>query len=144
MDFTSLLKDVRPDTLIYCCGPEPLLNVVEGASAHWPAGSLHVERFVPKKIDASGDVAFEVEFVDSGVTLTIPADKSILEVAQEAGLPALSSCSEGTCGTCETPVISGTPDHRDSILTDDEKASCDSMFICVSRSQGGCPLKLGL
>jgi cytochrome P450/ferredoxin-NADP reductase len=144
VDFAAHLQDIRPDTLIYCCGPEPLLNVVESASAHWPSGSLHVERFVAKEIDASGDVAFEVEFVDSGVTLTIPADKSILEVAQAAGLPALSSCSEGTCGTCETPVISGTPDHRDSILTDDEKASCDSMFICVSRSQGGCPLKLGL
>lgn len=144
VDFGSVLKDVRPDTLIYCCGPEPLLNAVEGASKHWPAGSLHVERFVAKEIDSSSDVAFEVEFVDSGVTLTIPADKSILEVAQAAGLPALSSCSEGTCGTCETPVISGTPDHRDSILTDDEKASCDSMFICVSRSQGGCPLKLAL
>jgi cytochrome P450/ferredoxin-NADP reductase len=144
VDFTAYLQDVRPETLIYCCGPEPLLNAVEGASAHWPAGSLHVERFVPKQIDASGDVAFEVEFVDSGVTLRIPADKSILEVAQAAGLPALSSCSEGTCGTCETPVISGTPEHRDSILTDDEKVSCESMFICVSRSQGGCPLKLAL
>ena len=85
MDFAACLLDIRPETLIYCCGPEPLLNVVEGASAHWPAGSLRVERFVPKQIDASGDVAFEVEFVDSGVTLTIPADKSILEVAQAAG-----------------------------------------------------------
>ncbi|MET3952546.1 2Fe-2S iron-sulfur cluster binding domain-containing protein [Arthrobacter sp. UYEF36] len=74
----------------------------------------------------------------------LPADRSILEVSQAAGLPALSSCSEGTCGTSETPVISGTPDHRDSILTDDEKVSCDSMFICVSRSKGGCALKLGL
>jgi ferredoxin-NADP reductase len=144
VDFAAYLKDVQPETLIYCCGPEPLLNVVEAASAHWPAGSLHVERFVPKVIDASGDVAFDVEFVDSGVTLTIPADKSILEVAQDAGLPALSSCSEGTCGTCETPVIEGSVDHRDSIMTDDEKASCESMFICVSRSKGGCPLKLAL
>lgn len=144
VDFAAYLKDVQPETLVYCCGPEPLLNVVEAASAHWPSGSLHVERFVPKEIDTSGDVAFEVEFVDSGVTLTVPADKSILEVAEEAGLPALSSCNEGTCGTCETPVVSGAVDHRDSILTDDEKTSCDSMFICVSRSQGGCPLKLAL
>ncbi|WP_262103881.1 cytochrome P450/oxidoreductase [Arthrobacter sp. Marseille-P9274] len=144
VDFGAYLAEVRPDTLIYCCGPEPLLNVVEKASSHWPSGSLHVERFVAKDIDTTGDVAFEVEFVDSGVTLTVPADKSILEVAEAAGLPALSSCNEGTCGTCETPVISGRPDHRDSILTDDEKESSESMFICVSRSQGGCPLKLAL
>lgn len=144
VDFGALFAEVREGTLIYCCGPEPLLKVVEAASAHWPAGSLHVERFVPKDIDATGDVPFEVEFADSGVTLTIPVGRSILQVAEDAGLPVLSSCGEGTCGTCETPLISGAVDHRDSILTDEEKAGSESMFICVSRSKGGCPLKLAL
>ena len=144
VDFRALLADVQEDTLIYCCGPEPLLKVVEAASAHWPSGSLHVERFVPKEIDETGDLPFEVECVDSGVTLTIPVGRSILQVAEDAGLPVLSSCGEGTCGTCETPLISGSVDHRDSILTEEEKTCSESMFICVSRSQGGCPLKLAL
>lgn len=144
VNFADYLKDVTEDTLIYCCGPEPLLNVVEAASAHWPEGSLHTERFVPKQIDTAGDTEFEVEFVDSGMTLRVPADKSILEVAESAGIPVLSSCGEGTCGTCETTVLEGTPEHRDSILTDSEKACGDTMFICVSRSTGGCPLKLQL
>lgn len=144
INFGELLGEVQPDTLIYCCGPEPLLKVVEAASAHWPSGSLHVERFVAKEFDTGGDVPFEVECVDSGVTLSIPVGKSILEVAEAEGLSVISSCGEGTCGTCETPVVSGEVDHRDSILTDEEKVECDSMFICVSRSKGGCPLKLSL
>lgn len=144
VDFAEYLREVQDETLIFCCGPEPLLNAVEKSSAHWPDGSLHTERFVPKKIDASADVEFDVEFVDSGLTVRIPADKSILEVAEKAGVPVLSSCGEGTCGTCETSVLAGTPDHRDSILTDSEKQRGDTMFICVSRSKSGCPLKLML
>lgn len=142
VDFAAYLQEPQDATLVYCCGPEPLLNAVEEATAHWPNESLHTERFIPKKIDAGGNVPFEVEFVESGLVMQIPADKSILEVAEEAGLPVISSCGEGTCGTCETQVAEGTPDHRDSILTDSEKERGDTMFICVSRSKGGCPLKL--
>jgi ferredoxin len=54
----------------------------------------------------------------------------------DAGLTVLSSCQEGTCGTCETGVLEGVPDHRDSVLTDEEQAACDLMMICVSRSRG--------
>ncbi|GAA3884291.1 hypothetical protein GCM10022381_28100 [Leifsonia kafniensis] len=144
VDYAEYLREVREDTLIYCCGPEPLLNALEAATAHWPEGSLHTERFVSKEIDDSANVAFEVEFVDSGITVQIPADKSILDIAEELNLPVISSCGEGTCGTCETPVVSGKVDHRDSILTESERVSCDTMFICVSRSLGGCKLKLEL
>jgi len=65
----------------------------------------------------------------------VPADRSILEVVQDAGVNALSSCLEGVCGTCETPVVEGTPDHRDSLLSDEEKEAGDYMMICVSRSK---------
>ena len=66
----------------------------------------------------------------------MPEDRSVLEVVQEAGVSALSSCLEGVCGTCETAVVEGVPDHRDSLLTDDEKAAGDYMMICVSRCTG--------
>ncbi|WP_433372082.1 2Fe-2S iron-sulfur cluster-binding protein [Actinoplanes sp. CA-142083] len=79
---------------------------------------------------------FEVELVRSGITLTIPADRSILEVADDAGVPVSFSCAEGTCGSCETPVLEGEVDHRDSLLTEEEQAAQDTMFICVSRSRG--------
>jgi ferredoxin-NADP reductase len=138
LDLDGLLGTPRPDTLVYCCGPEPLLAAVEELCASWPAGSLRIERFAPKPLaEPALAGSFEVELAQSGLTLTIPPDRSILDVAEEAGVSVLSSCSEGTCGTCETAVVEGEPDHRDSVLTDEEQEANDCMMICVSRSR--CP-----
>jgi ferredoxin-NADP reductase len=138
IDLDRLLGAPRPDTLVYCCGPEPLLAAVETRCAAWPEGSLHVERFTPK--DAGEPVrsdAFEVELATSGRVLTVPPEKSVLQVLEEAGVDVLSSCTEGTCGTCETGVLEGEVDHRDSLLTPAEQAAHDTMFVCVSRA--ACP-----
>ncbi|KGH46709.1 ferredoxin [Modestobacter caceresii] len=138
IDLDRILGTPQPDTKVYCCGPEPLLAAVEQRCADWPPGSLHVERFAPKEQGErvlSGD--FDVELTLSGTTLTVPPDKSILQVVEEAGIPVLSSCQEGTCGTCETGVLEGTVDHRDSLLSPEEQAANDTMFICVSRA--ACP-----
>ncbi|MGP4016567.1 PDR/VanB family oxidoreductase [Saccharopolyspora sp. 5N708] len=133
LDLPALLANPEDGTAIYCCGPEPLLAAVEEHCARWPAGSLHVERFAPKPVEGTND-SFEIELAQTGRVLTVPADRSILEVIEGSGLAVLSSCQEGTCGTCETTVLSGTPDHRDSILTADEQEAGDTMMICVSRS----------
>ncbi|WP_199431091.1 PDR/VanB family oxidoreductase [Qaidamihabitans albus] len=133
----DLLGTPEPETAVYCCGPEPLLAAVEGRCAAWPAGALHVERFSPKEDAGAGPLeSFEVELAVSGRTLRVPPERSILEVVEEAGVPVLSSCQEGTCGTCETEVREGVPDHRDSLLTDEERAAGETMMICVSRSRG--------
>ncbi|MGY1637679.1 PDR/VanB family oxidoreductase [Geodermatophilus sp. SYSU D00742] len=138
IDLEAILGAPRPDTLVYCCGPEPLLQAVEKQCVTWPEGALHVERFSPKEFgEPLLQGAFEVELATSGMTLTVPPDKSILEVVEEAGVPVLSSCQEGTCGTCETPVLEGVVDHRDSLLTPAEQEANDTMFICVSRA--ACP-----
>jgi ferredoxin-NADP reductase len=138
IDLPGILGTPRPDTLVYCCGPEPLLQAVERQCAAWPSGSLHVERFAPKEMgEPVLQDAFEVELAQSGMTLTVPPDRTILEVVEEAGIPVLSSCQEGTCGTCETPVLEGQVDHRDSLLTAEEQEANDTMFICVSRA--ACP-----
>jgi ferredoxin-NADP reductase len=138
-DLDALLGTPRPDTAVYCCGPEPLLAAVEERCVAWPPGALHVERFSPRPVTVAGSrpepASFTVELTLSGLTLTVPVDRTILEVVEEAGVPALSSCQEGTCGTCETPVLAGVPDHRDSLLTDAERAAGDAMLICVSRSR---------
>ena len=137
LDLQSLLGTPAPDTAVYCCGPGPLLDAVEASCATWPTGTLHVERFAPVKdeLSESQNTQFDVEFVQSNVTLTIPADRSIMEVADEAGIPIIYSCEEGTCGSCEVAIVSGTPDHRDFVLSEQEREVGASMMICVSRAR---------
>ena len=138
IDLPEILCTPRPDTLVYTCGPEPLLKAVEQHCSTWPEGSLHLERFSPKELgEPVLAESFEVELAASGLTLTVPPDRSILEVVEEAGIPVLSSCQEGPCGTCETPVLERVVDHRDSLLTPAEQEANDTMFICVSRA--ACP-----
>jgi cytochrome P450/ferredoxin-NADP reductase len=136
LDLDGLLGTPRPDTLVYCCGPEPLLEAVEARCAGWPKGSLHVERFVAKPLtEPVLAEAFEVHLAQSDLTLSVPTNRSILSVLQEAGIGVLSSCGEGTCGTCETAVLDGLPDHRDSVLDADQHEAGNCMMVCVSRSR---------
>jgi ferredoxin-NADP reductase len=125
------------DRLVYCCGPEPLLAAVEERCAGWPSGTLHFERFAakPQPAGAAEPAGFEVVCQRSGVTVSVPPDKSIIDALDENGISVLSSCLEGVCGTCETGVLEGTPDHRDSLLTEEERESNEYMMICVSRSK---------
>lgn len=135
IDLDALLAEPRPDTQIYCCGPEPLIAAVEAKSSHWPHGALHVERFAPRPAEEQAtNGSFEIELVDSDAVLVVPPNMSILEVVDQAGIYVLSNCEEGTCGTCQTTVLGGVPDHRDSILDEDERLANDTMMICVSRS----------
>jgi ferredoxin-NADP reductase len=139
LDLASYLAHPAPGTLVYCCGPEPLLNAVEErCAADWPAGVLHIERFKAKDdTEGEGDAAsFEVELRQSGLTLTVPPQHSILQTVQDAGVQVLYSCTEGVCGTCETDIVEGEADHRDSVLTADEQAANETMMICVSRCRG--------
>lgn len=134
-DLRAVLADAAPGTKVYCCGPGPLLDAVEAACADLPPGSLRTERFVPKPQGPPvRSTPFDVELARSGVTVTVPPTASVLSAMADAGVPVLSSCRQGTCGTCETPVLDGVPDHRDSLLSEAERAASRSMFVCVSRS----------
>ncbi|MET8770469.1 PDR/VanB family oxidoreductase [Streptomyces sp. NPDC004658] len=134
LDLGPVLDDLPDGTLVYCCGPDPLLDAVE---RRCPAGTLRVERFRPKEQPVGEEGAFEVVLKRSGRTLTVPPRVSILDTVRAAGVEVLYSCTEGTCGTCETDVLEGTPEHRDSVLTDEERESGETMMICVSRCRGG-------
>ncbi len=138
LDLDAVLGIPRSGTLVYSCGPEKMLTAVEAACAGWPPGSLHTERFTADPnatpaTDADSD-PFEVVCQRSGITVGIGPGDSILEVLRARGVNVLSSCMSGICGTCETPVLEGQPDHRDSVLDDEDKAAGDCMMICVSRS----------
>lgn len=135
LDLDAALGTPQTGTLVYCCGPEGLLSAVEAKCAHWPSGSLHLERFAakPQETSAVADESFELVLQQTGVTVTVPPNKSVFEAALEAGANVLGSCMEGICGTCETEVVEGDVDHRDSVLNEEERASNEFMMICVSR-----------
>lgn len=140
----DLLGEPQPGTLVYCCGPAGLLEAVEARCAAWPEGTLHLERFAPGRAGDTGngsagmgadEETISVRLARSERDLVVPPGTSILRAAEDAGVLVLSSCREGTCGTCETTVLDGVPDHRDSILTGAERDSCEFMMICVSRAR---------
>jgi ferredoxin-NADP reductase len=137
IDLPRWLAAPDPATKVYCCGPGPLLDAVEKGCSGWPAHALRTERFVAREQGAPARSApFDVELARTGTTVTVTPDVSVLEAVGRAGVEVLSSCRQGTCGTCETDVLHGVPDHRDSILDDAERAAGDCMFVCVSRSLG--------
>ncbi len=137
LDVAQRLTAVEKDAVVYCCGPESLMTAVEEATGAWPEGTVHFEWFAPRSRPAdetSG--AFEVVCERSGLTLSVPPEKSILEVLGDAGIEVPRSCEQGICGTCEVRVISGDVDHRDSILSSSERAANATMMTCVSRAKG--------
>lgn len=130
-------------TSVYCCGPEPLIDAVEKECANQGRLAPHVERFAAREGASSaahldGDSEFEVELTESGRRLRVPADRSIVSVLEDEGIYIPTSCAEGYCGTCETEVVDGTPDHRDDYLSEDERRANDRMMVCVGRSK--CPV----
>ena len=138
-DLASALNEPSDQTLVYCCGPEPLLAAMEQHCAHWPEGSLHIERFAAKAPSAESTEgaldSFQVVCQRSGVTVEVSEDVPILDALEDADIPIMSSCLEGICGTCVATVLEGTPDHRDSMLTEAERASGNKIITCVSRSR---------
>ncbi|MGK8504608.1 PDR/VanB family oxidoreductase [Nocardia asiatica] len=130
------------DTAVYCCGPEPLLAAAEDEGARRSV-LVHVERFVPRKLRFAPNEPFEVRLAASGKTFRVGPNQSIADVLESAGIGIVTSCREGTCGSCETAVLSGDIEHRDELLTDEERARGDTMMLCVSRARSG-PLVLDL
>ncbi|PKV97598.1 ferredoxin-NADP reductase [Amycolatopsis echigonensis] len=122
---------VASGAVVYCCGPEPLLAAVERLC---PADRLRLERFRPRETSGPAE-EFEVFASLSGQTVRVAATESVLDALDLAGVGVPSSCREGTCGTCETPVLDGVVDHRDSVLSEEERASGKTMMICVSRAR---------
>jgi len=137
LDLGSILGSPDDSTRVYCCGPEPLLAAVEALCSAWPPGSLHLERFAAKEVVREGaDQPFEAVLQRRGVTVTVGADESLFDAVRAAGVSVLGSCLEGICGTCETGVLEGDVDHRDSVLDAEEQEAMDTMMICVSRCRG--------
>ncbi len=136
MDVAAIVANAPTDAELYCCGPAPMLAAFEAACATRSPARVHLERFsAPDNLAATGG-AYTVELVKSKRSITVQPGQTLLEALRDAGLTIKVSCEQGICGTCETRVLAGTPDHRDMILSDEEKAANESMMVCCSGSLG--------
>jgi ferredoxin-NADP reductase len=133
LDLDEIMRDVEPNDAVYCCGPETLIRAVEARFKKRPDYTLRVERFTNSDVPLHG-TSFSVRLCRSEKTIEVGANESILEAMENVGLRPSFSCREGVCGTCETVVLAGRPDHRDAVLSEAEKAHGRTMMICVSRS----------
>jgi vanillate O-demethylase ferredoxin subunit len=135
LDVQKLLRTHPEGTHVYCCGPQPLMQAVQEAAAHWPAGEVHFEWFAASAAAWPANEPFEVELARSGRTVQVPRDRTILQVLRDDGIDVACACEEGVCGSCETRVLAGTPQHRDLLLSAEERAQGQTMMVCVSRAQ---------
>lgn len=134
LDMKAIVANAPAGSHFYCCGPTPMLAAFEGALKDTPPDQVHVEYFTAKEAAAT-EGGYTVSLQRSGKEFVIPEGKTILQVLREAGVDMTYSCEEGVCGACETVVISGTPDHRDNILTESERQASKTMMICCSGSK---------
>ena len=145
LDVAALLKERPPAAHVYVCGPPGLIRAVREAARHWPKGSVHYELFRGSEADIaprSSDQAFEIVLQRAGKTLQVQPDKSILQTLADAGIKVKTLCKEGVCGTCRVGLVSGRADHRDEVLTDEERER--NIQVCVSRALPGETLVLDL
>jgi ferredoxin len=130
---SDLILRAPENAAVYCCGPPAMLDAVRTAAdlAGPRIGAFRFERFTAAPV--TGGRPFAVQLSRSGKTLPVAADRSVLDVLREHDPATPYSCRQGFCGTCVQRVSSGTVEHRDRRLTDDERAA-GRMLVCVSRA----------
>jgi cytochrome P450/ferredoxin-NADP reductase len=143
-DLDALVEPAPPGSAVYCCGPTELIDDIEARHVRgegpWAGLSLHVERFAPRAALGPGTgsgKSFDVYLQRTGVTIRVEPGRTVLSALQDAGILIPSTCREGTCGSCETAVLAGEIEHRDSVLSVHERARGQSMMVCVSRARSG-------
>ena len=135
IDLDALLAKVPANAHLYCCGPLPMLDGFLKAAANRPADHVHVEYFSAKEA-AAVEGGYRVVLSKSNREFDISPGQTILQTLLDAGIDAPHSCMEGICGACETSVLEGQPDHRDVVLTEDERKASRTMMICCSGCKG--------
>ena len=136
-DFAELIAELPADATAYVCGPAGMIEAVKAAwvGAGRPAERLVFELFTATPAPAGGDAAFDVKIASTGEIVTVGAGQTIIEALEAAGHDVVYDCQRGDCGICQTAVLEGIPDHRDVVLSEEEKASNTVMQICVSRAK---------
>jgi tetrachlorobenzoquinone reductase len=132
----QIVAGAGSDAHLYCCGPLRLLEEFKELTADRANDTVHVESF-GSSVAVEEGTAFKVRLARSNLTLTVEPGVTILEALREARVNAAYSCQEGLCGACEVGVLAGRPDHRDTVLSPEERSAGDKMMICCSRSLSG-------
>jgi len=136
LDIPALFADQPEGTQVYTCGSERLLQSILAAADAHPEISVHFERFAAAPTaDCAENSTFEIELAGNGKVVEVQPDQSILEVLRGEGYQIETMCEEGLCGSCEVTLLEGEADHRDSVLTDDEKAEQSALMVCCSRAR---------
>lgn len=136
LDIAGIVQRAPHHAHLYCCGPLPMLQAFEDATKDWPSEQVHIEYFSSSNEEPPAtEGGFEVELARSKRVVQVGPGQTILEALIEAGVDAEYSCEEGVCGACMTGVVSGTPDHRDSVMTPGERAENKKIMICCSGSK---------
>ena len=135
LNLKALLGESTWDA-VYACGPAGLLDAIEQATGHWPAGSVRMERFKAQAQDHSSHTAFQLVLAKSQKTVEVGADESPLEALERIGIDHPYACREGLCGTCEVRVLEGQPDHKDNVLSAQERTAGQRFIPCISRCSG--------
>jgi phthalate 4,5-dioxygenase reductase subunit len=133
LEFQSILRERKNRAHLYCCGPKPLMEAVRRHTKHWSPTAVHFEAFNDTDIHRPDDKAFVVKIKRSGEMIEVPAGVTILDAMRARGLDVPSSCETGTCGTCRYLLIEGEADHRDLVLSDEQRQR--AIMICVSRAK---------
>src|SRR5262245_1823897 len=134
LDLAALLRNYRPETHLYYCGPAPRVAARTRPACRWPSGTVHSESFIATPQAVIGeDRPFRVRLAKTGGVYEIPAGKTIVDVLRDDGVAVRTSCELGYCGACLTPYLAGEPDHRDQVL--EENGRKRYMLICCSRSK---------
>jgi vanillate O-demethylase ferredoxin subunit len=139
MDLAAEIAALHPQGLMFVCGPMPLLGAVQSAwaASGRPPANLRFETF--GNSGAHANQAFIVKLPRHKLELEVPADRTLLDVLNDAGIETLYDCRRGECGLCAVDVLSasGTIDHRDVFFSPHEKQSNTRLCACVSRVNGG-------
>ena len=145
LDVAALVAKRAAGGHLYVCGPSGLIRAVREAARDWPKGAVHYELFKGSEDDVAirkNNAPFDVVLKRNGRTISIPADKTILDVLKAEGVKIKTLCRDGVCGTCTVGLVSGMAEHRDDYLSDDERETL--IQVCVSRAMPGETLVLDL
>lgn len=137
LDIKTLLSKQSVGAHLYYCGPAGFMIAAKDASSHWTKGTTHFEYFSsPDDGAANGEqmnMAFQIKLKETGEVYDVPADQTIVEVLRDNGIPVDTQCEDGFCATCMTRYVSGEPEHRDSVLDEDDRSQF--VLICCARSK---------